>query len=458
MTTLSDRYALFLKRSLEAHGNKYDYSKVVYVNAKIKVTIVCPLHGEFQQDPSGHVNGRGCIECGKKAPSGAKRLTSDVFIERSKKVHGDLYDYSKSIYTISTNPVTIICRSCNVEFSQLPKSHMKGHGCKKCASIRIGNAIRKPQEKFIEEAMQKHGTLYDYSKVVYVDSFTPVTIICKIHNEFQQQPVCHLNFGCRQCGNILSGKMKRLTQEEYITRCTTIHNGKYDYSKCIYVKSIERVTIICPEHGEFIQQAFCHIQGYGCDQCGNQRAANLIRLTNYEFIDKARLIHGHKYTYDKVVYIRSIEKVIITCPVHGDFEQTPNSHLCGCGCYRCGRVNSSKVSLEWLRMIKCTHPNLISEDHEDGEYRIPFTNYHADGYCPDTNTIYEFHGDYWHGNPSRYAPDVYNHVANRMMGELYQRTLQKKAACEALGYRYVEMWESEWNMAKNVLRKRLRQR
>ena len=119
----------FIEKARKVHGDKYDYSKVVYVNALTKVKIICKMHGEFEQVPSYHLSGNGCQKCG-----GTKKLTIAEFIKRAKKIHGDKYDYSKVVYVNNHKKITIIC-SNHGEFEQRPYSHTQGQGCPKCAEI-----------------------------------------------------------------------------------------------------------------------------------------------------------------------------------------------------------------------------------------------------------------------------------------------------------------------------------
>lgn len=116
----------FIKRSKEKHGDRYNYSKVDYKNAKEKICIICFEHGEFFQKPYHHLNGSGCPEC-----SGNVRLTVEDFIKKAKKVHSDKYDYSRVNYKSSHTLVDIFCK-IHGYFSQLPAVHLKGSGCPKC--------------------------------------------------------------------------------------------------------------------------------------------------------------------------------------------------------------------------------------------------------------------------------------------------------------------------------------
>ena len=132
---------------------------------------------------------------------------------------------------------------------------------------------------------------------------------------------------------------KRKTTEEFILDAIKIHGKKYDYSKVTYINNHEKVCIICQEHGEFWQTPNCHLSGQGCPKCAKNHKDDKI-----SFIHKAKIIHGNKYNYSKVEYIDSFTKVCIICPEHGEFWQTPNSHLTGRGCPEC-RWRKAKQSI-----------------------------------------------------------------------------------------------------------------
>ena len=119
----------WIKRAIKKHGNKYDYSKVEYKGWNQKVCIICPIHGEFWQNPTSHIakqQKRGCPKCGK---SNAK--TTEQFIREAKQIHGDKYDYSKVKYVNNITKVCIICPE-HGEFLQIPYMHLRGNGCIKC--------------------------------------------------------------------------------------------------------------------------------------------------------------------------------------------------------------------------------------------------------------------------------------------------------------------------------------
>lgn len=121
----------FVSRAIQVHGNKYDYSKVKYLSAKTSVVISCKVHGDFNQEPNSHLNGRGCPACGLLKIGDVKRKDVDTFIHQARLVHGDKYSYSGE-YTNTMTPVNIFCKE-HGHFSQTPDNHLSGQGCPSCA-------------------------------------------------------------------------------------------------------------------------------------------------------------------------------------------------------------------------------------------------------------------------------------------------------------------------------------
>jgi very-short-patch-repair endonuclease len=178
----------FIEQAKKIHGNKYDYSKTEYINAKTKVCIICPKHGEFWQIPYHHISRKlGCNLCSKPIHD------TITFITEAKEIHGDKYDYSQVEYVNGNTKVKIIC-SIHGEFWQNPHNHLNGQGCPKCSGF------YQTTEQFIEKARKIHGDKYDYSKTNYEKSHTKVCIICPKHGEFWQTPHNHLKGkGCAYC-------------------------------------------------------------------------------------------------------------------------------------------------------------------------------------------------------------------------------------------------------------------
>ena len=268
----------FIEKAKKIHGDRYDYSKVEYVNAHTKVCIICPKHGEFWQAPRHHLNGSGCPYC-----VGKKRLTTEEFIRRAKEVHGDRYDYSKVEYVNTRRKVCIICPK-HGEFWQIPLHHLKGSGCPNCVGKK-----RLTTEEFIRRAKEVHGDRYDYSKVEYVNTRTKVCIICPEHGEFLQIPNNHLQGqGCPYCAQ----EKHNSNTEEFIRKAKDVHGDRYDYSKVKYVNAYTKVCIICPIHGDFEQNAHSHLNGRGCPKCNESQmeknTAKFLEENNIEYIRQAR--------------------------------------------------------------------------------------------------------------------------------------------------------------------------
>ena len=323
----------FIERANVVHGDRYDYSLAEYLGIHRHVTIVCAEHGPFQQSPANHYYGKGCPDCG-----GSKPHTTESFVEAAQAVHGARYDYSIVKYTSNKAHVTIICPD-HGPFSQLAAIHLRGNACPGCGGNR-----KHSTESFIEKARALHADRYDYSQVDYRGAHKEVKIICPDHGPFMQSPSNHFaGKGCRECGTLAAGDARRKTTEQFIAKANAIHGDRYDYSLVEYVGSAAKVRIICSEHGHFEQTPSEHLVGSGCARCGVLARADERRKTTEQFITEANAVHGDRYDYSLVEYLSGTEKVTIVCLNHGPFEQIPNGHLGGKGCYVCGIVDSSNA-------------------------------------------------------------------------------------------------------------------
>jgi hypothetical protein len=254
----------FIQRAREAHGDKYDYSKTVYVAAIKDVTIICPTHGEFQQRPANHLSGGGCHECG-----GNKPLTVEKFIERANAKHGHRYDYSQVNFRNVEDKTVIICPE-HGPFEQRVMTHLKGFNCPKCGRKSVAGKLGHSLERFLQDAKNVHGDKYDYSEVNYKNALIKVKIICPEHGAFFQKPASHVRgVACSKCSDLIAADKRRLSTEEFTTRAREVHGDKYDYSRTDYVTSHGKVEIICPNHGSFWQSPATHTMGNkaGCPGC-----------------------------------------------------------------------------------------------------------------------------------------------------------------------------------------------
>ena len=364
----------FIAEASNMHNNKFDYSKVEYKTNKGRVIIICPEHGEFEQQVSSHLKGFGCSEC-----SGLKRLTTTEFISKAINVHNGFYDYSKVKYVNARKPVTIICPE-HGEFNQSPSNHLLGQNCMTC----FLETQRKGLNEFISDAIEIHGDKYDYSKVEYKTNKDKVTIICPEHGEFEQAARGHIKgYGCYKCGVI----KRRKTTEEFISESNMIHDNYYDYSKSKYVDAYSKVVIICPVHGEFEQAPSNHATGNGCNPCSSIRVGESFTDDTETFIGKAKIKHGNVYDYSLVEYVNNSTRVRIICPEHGEFEQLPSNHKCGAGCPTC---NNSIGESEIRKILLDTQISFIPE-HRFNDCRnmhpLPF-----DFYLPELNVCIEYDG------------------------------------------------------------------
>ncbi len=185
----------FIKKAIEIHGNKYDYSLVEYTGALNKVKIICPKHGIFEQLPNNHYK-YDCVECGKEKTSKRLQKKLDKFILEAKNIHNDKYDYSKVIYKNNITKVRIICPEHGI-FEQIPKNHIYlKYGCPKCS-----NNKKLTTEEFIKKSIEIHGNKYDYSITEYISSSKKIKIICPKHGIFEQRPNNHISkkYGCPYC-------------------------------------------------------------------------------------------------------------------------------------------------------------------------------------------------------------------------------------------------------------------
>lgn len=172
------------------------------------------------------------------------------------------------------------------------------------------------------------------------------------------------------------------------------------------------------------------------------------------FLENAKIIHDDKYEYCLVKYVNSHTKIKIICPEHGIFAQLPVIHLKGSGCPKCEATGFSKMAISWLQQISLKENIFIQHALNTGEFCIPNTKFKADGYCEETNTIYEFHGDCFHGNPNIFYPEQHCHPYNKQITalELFERTIDRENEIKNLGYTLITIWERDFkDISSNTL-------
>lgn len=215
--------------------------------------------------------------------------------------------------------------------------------------------------------------------------------------------------------------MRKLTTFEFIEKAKKIHNNKYDYSKTEYIKSKIKICIICHIHGEFWQTPNTHLLGAGCPDCAGTKRSNIS-----SFIEKAKFLHNNKYDYSKVNYVNAHTKIIITCPIHGDFLQTPNKHLKNHNCPKCNISKGELRIRNWLTI------NNIQFEEQKIFNNLYFTNKKAklkfDFYLPEYNFCIEFDGEQ-HFKPFSFSSDKSKETKQKNLKIVKQRDSIKNQYC-----------------------------
>lgn len=305
---------------------------------------------------------------------------------------------------------------------------------------------KKCLEDFIEASRTKYGNKFNYSLSEYKGSHQPITLICNNNHTFQTYPSRHLSKlskgGCKKCVK----RTPKYSQDSFIETANIVHNNKYDYSKTIYISIYDYITIICKIHGEFSQTATNHINNkHGCYKCGRIKTEVSNMLTKDQIndkINKFKLIHNNKYSYGKTFRENNILWLEIICSTHGSHITRLFNHEKGHGCPKCVSVRSN-VQIQWLNYMSI-RDGFIQHSDNIGEFIIPNTKLSVDGFNKDTNTVYEFQGDFWHGNPEIYDLNSINKKINETFGELYNKTMNKINTLHNMGYNIVYIWENDW--------------
>lgn len=352
--------------------------------------------------------------------------------------------------------------------------------------------------KFIEKVKNIHGDSIDLTKVEYVDSKTKVCLICHEkdengveHGEYWQTPAnCIRGQKCPKCANKKRGPSneKRMTTDKFILEANKVHNNKYDYSQTTYINTNTKVDIICQKHGLFCQLPYAHLSGQGCPKCNGKD------FTSEEIIERFKEIHGNKYQYDKVVFVKMKEKVCITCPKHGDFYQTPQKHINGQGCPICsGRAKSNSEEFKEKANIVHNYKYIYDKvEYVNNKTKVCIT-------CPKHGEFYEIPDNHLKGHGCRkcgcvsskgekeiikflspFECEEHNHsIANGKEIDIYIPSLklgieydglrwhseqfvqnnnyhlEKTNECADKGIRLIHIFEDEWIYKNEIVKSRL---
>lgn len=210
--------------------------------------------------------------------------------------------------------------------------------------------------EFIKMASQKHQHKYSYDETVYISSRHNIIVTCPVHGNFSIKANNHLNgAGCAKCA-----KNCKVTTEDFIRRANEVHGDTYDYSISIYKSMKTKLDIICKHHGIIQITPDSHLRGGGCRKCADDANSCNYLLSQETFIERCTILHNNRYNYSNTVYLGMRNKIIIICPIHGEFTQLAVSHAKGNGCKHCAESSALYSDLPTLLYaVKITHPSGI---------------------------------------------------------------------------------------------------
>jgi|ERR1035437_90571 hypothetical protein len=300
-------------------------------------------------------------------------------------------------------------------------------------------SIRKTKEQFIAEATIVHNNKYDYTMVNYKNSHTSVTIKCPIHGFFEQKPYIHIDrrtggHGCFECN------IGMRTLDNFLKLAKEVHGDKYNYDEVVWEKPSKKIKIICDIHGIFEMIPTSHIRAkQGCIYCAGRQ------MTTEEWLRrvKKRRPDFDNFDYSLCEYIDARTPIKIICLEHGEFIKKCPSHFYIYGCPDCVLSgHHSKFEKTWLdlyKIPKCYRNYSLYLNDNIGKGYL-----YVDGYNPEEKTVYEFYGDYWHGNPKKYNKDKTNPNSKKTFGELYEMTIARENRIKQCGYNLITIWEKDF--------------
>ena len=279
-----------------------------------------------------------------------RTLTNYEFIDKCILKFGDRFQYDSVNYVNSHINVNINCRQ-HGGFMMKPNNHLNGQGCPKCGKDKIKLKVC----DFINRSFITHGNKYIYCLPNDIHSKSKVEIKCSNHGIFIQSIDSHLSGrGCPKCAN-----NRRLDIDTIQSKINRVHNYRYLYPTISEgVRSTDKIEIICVKHGTFTQKLSNHLNDQGCKKC--------LYKNKLEIIENLKIVHNNKYNYSLLKFTNHKSYCIIICPIHGEFNQKLNNHLCGQGCPSCSG-NKPLSTKEYIDKFVNTH--IVKFDYSKVEYK-----------------------------------------------------------------------------------------
>ena len=270
---------IFLERATAMYP-EYDFSKAIYKNREVYVTVSCPVHGDFKIRPRTLLSGEkgqkphGCWRCNNLIPPYKRGLTLETFKRRMYELYGDKYAFLWSDFNNKQSLIRFTCKEHGEQLRSVT-GLLDGKGCAYC------NGKFYPPD-WIENARAVHGEKYEY------DESRPPRITtdyirykCPVHGWQESRYECHVNqgCGCALCAGTLTKLSAEKRKQRWIERCRKKFNDRFDYSQFEYVDNDTKGTIICREHHcSFITDPWTHLRGSGaCPLCSSSKGEALIR-------------------------------------------------------------------------------------------------------------------------------------------------------------------------------------
>jgi len=280
-----------------------------------------------------------------------RKKSQDDVITSFRKIHRDDYDYSQVRYGGADKKVRIYCKECGSGFDMRPRAHARGQGCPDCGLRKMRNGKKAMKEdaakKIVSRFQEVHGDRYDYSGFIYDGADKKGLVKCRCGNEFLILAGNHLKGkGCRVCSSRMRAEGVIASMSlQIVEDFRSVHGDKYDYSQVSYSGTDIRVKIGCRECKEvFFQTPASHKKGNGCRRCADRlEGVRRIRAVD-EVIKDFEGVHGNRYDYSEMEYVRSDRKVEIICnDCREHFWQTPDHHRTGNGCPRCRESHGERA-------------------------------------------------------------------------------------------------------------------
>jgi hypothetical protein len=363
----------FITKANIIHNNKYDYSKVVYLNNSTKVIIICPTHGQFSQQPGNHLNNNGCPTCAQQ-----------------QRIQTNLIRYGGQ-------------PACNIKVQQKKKDT-----CVDRYGVDSFSKTAEFHKKVTTTNMRNLGVAYPFNSST-IQSKRTITMINKYGNSLSfENPIINQ----KRINTMLNkyGTIHALQHD--ICKHKGVNTSQSKYGATHYSKTIDFST----------RTKSTNLQKYGTSSASQSHMVDILPL-----------IEDYSWLFEQ--YITQNKTAAQIADELGIVGTTILRYL---------KNHEIEIKQHFWSSYKCQLWLDQQEADLIPEWKIPGTRFRADGYCLETNTIYEFHGDYWHGNPLIYAPEEINEVSGKSMGELYQKTIERENLIQSLGFNLVVMWETEY--------------